>query len=273
MTHDIIKPINDNTKNMTDNITIYKSEDGIISFNVNIYEETVWLTQKQMGVLFDRDRSVIAKHISNIFSEGELKEKVVCAKFEQTTQHGAIQKKTQTNEVKYYNLDVIISVGYRVKSQRGIQFRKWATSILKQYLLNGYAVNERRIKQIESKVDDLVNDNKLLREDVDGIKNLLLKLIERPIVIHNHNQISLTTSKLEEKIIELLDQLINETKDKQIVSAKEAIKAKDKNKISAFFKELGDENSNLNKKIKGVKTTKKIIQELIKLWIKFKNIT
>ncbi len=131
-----------------------------------------------MSELFERDRTVITKHISNIFKEGELDEKLVCANFAHTTRHGAIIDKTQEQEVKYYNLDVIISVGYRVKSKRGILFRQWATRVLKQYLLNGYAVNESRVKRIEESLDELVSSHKLLKDDVDGIKNLLLNMLQ-----------------------------------------------------------------------------------------------
>jgi len=96
-------------------IVIY--EDGDFALNATVEDETIWLSQKQMELLFDRDRTVISRHIKNIFLEDELEEKVVCANFAHTTQHGAIEGKTQTKDVKYYTLDVIISVGYRVKSK------------------------------------------------------------------------------------------------------------------------------------------------------------
>jgi len=161
---------------MTKELITYNSSDGKISFNVNVFEETVWLTQKQMADLFDRDRTVILKHINNIFTEGELDEKVVCAFFAHTTSHGAIAGKTQDQLVKYYNLDVIISVGYRVKSQRGTQFRKWATGVLKQYLLNGYAINESRIKALGDQIDNLSKNLKAeLKEELRfEIKELII---------------------------------------------------------------------------------------------------
>lgn len=103
-----------------------------------------------MVALFQRERTVIGKHIRNIFAEGELQEEVVCANFAHTTQHGAIEGKTQTSSVQLYNLDVIISVGYRVKSQRGTQFRIWANKVLKDYIVKGYAVNNKlKLKQYE----------------------------------------------------------------------------------------------------------------------------
>ena len=106
-------------------ILVYQGDAGV-TMTVKTDGETVWLTQEQMCQLFGRERSVITKHIRNIFKEGELEEEVVCAKFAHTTLHGAIAGKTQTKEVGYYNLDVVISVGYRVKSIEGVRFRQWA---------------------------------------------------------------------------------------------------------------------------------------------------
>lgn len=135
--------------NLNNQIVIYQSEDGSTQLDVKLEGETVWLSQAQMSELFGKDRTVIGRHIRNIFKEGELDEKVVCAKNAHTTQHGAIADKKQIQEYTVYNLDVIISVGYRVHSQRGVRFRQWATSVLKQYLIKGYAVNERiRQRQI-----------------------------------------------------------------------------------------------------------------------------
>jgi prophage maintenance system killer protein len=140
-------------------IIIYQLPDGTSNLDVRMEGETIWLTQSQMSVLFDRDRTVINKHIRNVFTEKELQEEMVCAKFAHTTQHGAIKGKTQENITQFYNLDVIISVGYRVKSQRGTQFRIWANRILKEYLVKGYAVNQNaKIEQLE----DLKKTIKLL---------------------------------------------------------------------------------------------------------------
>lgn len=114
-------------------------------------EETVWLNANQMAVLFDRDVKTIRKHINNALSE-ELNDEVVVAKFVSTTKHGAIDGKTQTHEINYYNLDMIISVGYRIKSNRGVLFRKWANKILKDYLIKEYSINEERLKYLEKTV-------------------------------------------------------------------------------------------------------------------------
>ena len=126
-----------------DQIVIYQTEDGQTQIDVRLENETVWLTQAQMAELFQKDRTVITRHINNVFKEGELEKEVVCAKFAHTTQHGAIEGKQQTKETVLYNLDVIISVGYRVHSKRGTAFRIWARQIIKDYLVKGYAVNER----------------------------------------------------------------------------------------------------------------------------------
>lgn len=141
---------------MNDNIIIYQTEDGQTQIDVRMENETVWLTQAQMAELFQKDRTVIGRHINNVFKEGELNKEVVCAKFAHTTQHGAIKGKTQTQELVVYNLDVVISVGYRVKSQRGVQFRQWANRVLKQYLIKGYAVNERRAQEHYTELRQLV---------------------------------------------------------------------------------------------------------------------
>ncbi len=103
-----------------------------------------------MALLFGKGRTTITEHIGNIFKEGELNEKIICRDFRHTTQHGAVQGKTQTKNVKYYNLDVIISVGYRVKSQQGTQFRIWATKRLKEYIIKGFALNDERFKTGDS---------------------------------------------------------------------------------------------------------------------------
>jgi len=122
-------------------IVKYEAE-GLEGFSVLIESETVWLTLDQMAALFCRDKSTISRHIKNIFEEKELNKEVVVAYFATTTQHGAIKGKTQTKMVEYHNLDVIISVGYRIKSQRGTQFRQWATQVLKEHLLKGYTIKQ-----------------------------------------------------------------------------------------------------------------------------------
>jgi hypothetical protein len=129
------------------NIIIYQTENGQTKIETRLEDETVWLTQAQLAELFQKSRVTITEHIGNIFKEGELQEEVVCREFRHTTQHGAIEGKTQEKSVKYYNLDVIISVGYRVKSLQGTKFRQWATARLKEYIVKGFTMNDELLKQ------------------------------------------------------------------------------------------------------------------------------
>ncbi len=127
-------------------IIIYEADDGQLRLQVQFEDETVWLTQEQMAELFGKGRSTITEHIQNIFKEGELEEKLVCRESRRTTEHGAIKGKTQEVPVKYYNLDVIISVGYRVRSLQGTKFRQWATARLREYIVKGFTMDDERLK-------------------------------------------------------------------------------------------------------------------------------
>lgn len=147
-------------------IEIYQASDGSTQIDVQFEQDAVWLTQAQMAELFKKGRTTITEHINNIFNEGELVEGVVCRDFRHTTQHGAIKGKTQTKNIKYYNLDVIISVGYRVKSYQGTQFRIWANRVLKEYLVKGYALNEKRLEQKEQEVRILKGGIQILSRSV-----------------------------------------------------------------------------------------------------------
>ena len=128
--------------NKQNQIVIYQTEDGQTQIDVRLEKDMIWLTREQIAVLFGRDYKTISKHINNALRE-ELADSVVVAKFANTTQHGAIKGKMQTHMIDYFNLEVITSVGYRVKSKQGVQFRQWANRVLKEYLVKGYAVNER----------------------------------------------------------------------------------------------------------------------------------
>ena len=132
-------------------IIIYQTEDGQTQIDVRLENETVWLTQAQMAELFDKDRTVIGRHIRNIYKEEELEQDITCAKFAHMGSEG-----DQRYEYTAYNLDVIISVGYRVNSKRGVKFRQWANKVLKQYLIKGYAVNERIRKEQIGELRQLV---------------------------------------------------------------------------------------------------------------------
>ena len=144
-------------------VIIYKSGDGKISFEVNLEKESVWLSQKQMSDLFDKDRDTIGLHIKNIYESNELVEN-------STTEHySVVQKEGNRNvkrKIKFYNLDVIISVGYRVNSMRGTQFRIWATKVLKDHLIKGYSINEKRIKEKLERFNELQNTIKILEKTV-----------------------------------------------------------------------------------------------------------
>lgn len=160
---------------MKNEIVLFKNQN--VKLEVNMKDETVWLSLDQMAKLFGRDRTVITRHINNIFNDKELEKKEVCAKFAHTTQHGALTNKFQTRELDYYNLDMIISVGYRVKSQNGIIFRKWASQILKDYMIKGYAVNQKRLEYLEKtvKLIDIANriDGKLNNGDAREILKVI----------------------------------------------------------------------------------------------------
>ena len=132
----------DITKQME--MVLYRTEDDNVTVSALIKDETIWLTQKAMAELFGIDKSGISRHLSKIFESGELDEKVVVAKIATTTQHGAIEGKTQNSATNYYNLDAIISVGYRVDSKQATQFRIWANKVLIDYLIKGYAIKSVR---------------------------------------------------------------------------------------------------------------------------------
>lgn len=154
-------------KNGHGQIVIYQTEDGVAKIDVSLQNETVWLSLDQMAQLFQRDKSTISRHIKNVFDEGELMKNSVVANFATTASDG------KTYKVDYFNLDVIISVGYRVKSQRGVQFRIWATGILKEYFLKGYAKNDKRLKQLNHVI-------KVIKRTADSLDAMqVLSVVER----------------------------------------------------------------------------------------------
>lgn len=156
-------------KDNKNEIVLFENQD--VKLEVNLKDETVWLTQKQMAELFGKDRRTITRHIQNIFKDKELDENSVCSFFEHTAEDGKKYK------VQYYNLDMIISVGYRVNSKQGISFRKWANKILKDYMLKGYAVNQRRLEYLEKtiKLIDIANriDERLEGNDAKEILKVI----------------------------------------------------------------------------------------------------
>ena len=191
---------------MDKNNEIILFENQGVKLEVNMQDDTVWLSLDQMAKLFGRDKSVISRHIKNALSE-ELVDEVVAANFATTTEHGAIPGKTQTHMVTYYNLDMIISVGYRVKSKNGVIFRRWANKILKDYLIKGYAVNEKRLEYLEKTVRliDIANrTNERLEGDeakeilkVIGNYSKALNLLDD----YDHRTLKKIKGQLDERII------------------------------------------------------------------------
>ena len=197
--------------------------DETVRLEVRLEDDTVWLTQQQMAELFGRERSVIAKHIGNCFREGELTAEEVCAKFAQTIIHGAIAGKVQIHDVTFYNLDVIISVGYRVKSPNGTKFRQWATRVLKNYLLRGAAIHQhllyvkeeidhhlkehdQQLETLQSQVDFLVATNRLPQQGVFCNGQVFsARLFVEDLIKMAKNEIVLIDSYVDAKTFNLLD--------------------------------------------------------------------
>ncbi|MBQ3511976.1 MAG: virulence protein RhuM/Fic/DOC family protein [Bacilli bacterium] len=173
-------------------------EDQNVKLEVNMQDETVWLNTQQMSQLFNRDFKTIRKHINNALKE-ELSNEVVVAKFANTTDHGAIKGKTQMHMVEYYNLDMIISVGYRVNSTQGVAFRKWATKVLKDYMLKGYAVNKQRLDYLEKtvKLIDIANrmDERLENNDAKEILKVIGNYSKALDILDDYDHHTLTKVK------------------------------------------------------------------------------
>lgn len=161
---------------MNNSIEIYRSQDGSVQLNVKLENETVWLTQSQMAELFGRDRTVITRHINNCYKEGELDKNITCAKFAHMG-----KDQDQTYETTMYNLDVIISVGYRVKSIQGTRFRQWSNSVLKQYLIKGYVINQQLKLDRYNELKDVVRlmgraigmQEKVTTDEYSGLFNVI----------------------------------------------------------------------------------------------------
>jgi len=153
---------------MKNEIIIFENQE--VKLEVNMQDETVWLNTEQMAKLFNRDYKTIRKHINNALDE-ELKNEAAVAKFANTTQHGAIKGGLQTHMIDYYNLDMIISVGYRVKSNNGVMFRKWANKVLKEYLIKGYSINNKRLEYLEKTIK-LIDIAGRLDDELNGSEAL-----------------------------------------------------------------------------------------------------
>jgi hypothetical protein len=140
-----------------DNKIIYQSETGALELKTDYQSETVWASQKDIANIFNIDRTVVNRHINNIFKDGELDEKGVCAIFAHTTKHGSLNDKNQTRNLKFYSLDIILAVGYRTNSSKAINFRKWATQTLKQHITQGYTINQSRVEHDPNLLVDVIS--------------------------------------------------------------------------------------------------------------------
>lgn len=161
---------------MQSTIIIFTTEDENVELDVRLQDDTVWLNRQQMSALFDRDIKTIGKHINNIFAEGELEKLSTVANFATVQTEG---KREVTREIEYYNLDAIISVGYRVKSQKGTQFRMWATKRLKDYLIEGYAINQQRLVENQQQFLQTLEDLKALTKGNQNLETqAILSLIQ-----------------------------------------------------------------------------------------------
>ena len=178
------------------NLVVFNDEDLTMEVKVDKSNETVWLNLDELAMLFDRDKSVISRHIKNIFDEKELTKETTIANFATVQKEG---KRDVTRNIDYYNLDVIISVGYRVKSKRGVAFRKWANNVLKRYLLEGYAVNEKRLKHLE-KSFNLISiasrlDKKIIDDEGSAILQTLLQYNKALCLLDDYDHQSLKKPK------------------------------------------------------------------------------
>ena len=160
-------------------LAVFQAENGAIELRADITKDTIWASKKQIAEIFGIDRSVISRHIKNILNAAELDEKVVCANFAQTTQHGALNDKMQTNLINHYNLDIILAVGYRTSSVRAIQFRQWATKILKSHITEGFSINQKYLEKNEAQFLQTLEDLKMLTENSSQIASKeILTLIQ-----------------------------------------------------------------------------------------------
>lgn len=218
---------------LNNQVLLYQTEDGKTKFEVNLKEESVWLTQKQMAELFEKDRRTVTEHIRNIFKEEELIKDSVCRNFRHTAEDG------KTYETQFYNLDVIISVGYRVKSKRGTQFRIWANSVLKDYILKGYAINESKLTK-----DKLIELTKVISIVEDSINNQAKNLDEAKGIIKVLSDYSYALTILDEYDHQSLKMRDTTKKESYILTYNEAMEVinsmKDEFTTSLFGNEKDD---------------------------------
>ena len=209
------------------NFLIYNVPGEEASVSVIVKNETIWLTQKAMAELFGVGVPAISKHLKNIFEEGELMEEVVISILETTTKHGAIKDKTQKSTTQFYNLDAVISVGYRVNSSRATQFRIWATNTLKEYLTKGYAINEKMLKAQQNKIQTLQSTVSLLTR---SIQNQISTVDEAQDVANILDNFAKGLDLLDDFDHKTLDTKGKSQKESVVISESEFLKVIDKMK-------------------------------------------
>ncbi|HOZ91237.1 MAG TPA: RhuM family protein, partial [Bacteroidia bacterium] len=206
-------------------IELYRSSNGETQIEVRFEDETVWLSLNQIAELFGRDKSVISRHLKNIYKESELNYSSTAAKNATVQTEG---KRNITREIDYYNLDAIISVGYRVNSKQGTQFRIWATNRLKEYLIKGYSINQKRLQELNQIVQFIAqsenNTNKI--SETKGLLNILTKYAKSFILLNQFDSNAIELKNLDENITYEIDYneaviSINELKN-QLIEQKEA---------------------------------------------------
>ena len=221
-----------------DGILIYVSKDELTEIEVQIDGETVWLTQMQMAALFNQTKQNISLHVNNCYKEGELAKKATVKQSLTVQKEG---KRDVSRHIEYYNLDVIISVGYRVKSKQGTQFRQWATQRLKDYLVKGYAVNQKRLEQLQQTIQIIgktINTDVLQLQEAKGLLEIIQSYTQSFVLLNQYDTNNLKTEKLNENITYEIEYneakaAINELK-KQLIAKKEAGKLFGNEKDNSF---------------------------------------
>jgi death-on-curing family protein len=225
-------------------VEIYRDKDNQTLVEVRFENDTVWLSQSQLSELFDTDRTSVLKHLQNIFKTGELGEKQTCAKFAQVQKEGT---KTVKREILHYNLDAIISVGYRVNSKRGTQFRQWATQRLKDHLVKGYSINQKRLDQLQQTIQLIEKGGQvqtLSLSEAKGLLEIISNYTQSFILLNRFDNQTLQADQLSENITYEIDykealKAIAELK-KQLIKKKEASELFGNQKDDSFAGILGN---------------------------------
>lgn len=185
---------------MENQVVIYQAADGSVQLEVKFEQETVWLNRQQLSVLFDRDIKTIGKHVTNVFREKELDRQLTVANFATVQMEG---NRLIERKIEYYNLDVIISVGYRVKSQKGTQFRQWATQQLKNLIVRGYAVNQKRLEQLQQTLELIssgVKTEKLQLQEAKGLLEIISNYTRSFVLLNQFDSSSIRPEGLSSKL-------------------------------------------------------------------------